>query len=65
MFSNPRLTEDLLRKEVVALFIALHDNISMFKQRTGADNQYVYMILGALMNEYKTKHKQDTEKAWK
>ena len=50
---------------MTALFIALHDNISLFKQRTGADNQYMYMVLGALMNEYKNKHKQDTEKAWK
>ena len=65
MFSNSKLTEDLLRKEVVALFIALHDNISLFQQRTGADNQYMYMILGALMNEYKNKHKQDIEKTWK
>ena len=50
---------------MTALFIALHDNISLFKQRTGADNQYMYMVLGALMNEYKNKHQQDTEKAWK
>ena len=65
MFSNSKLTEELLKKELVALFIALHDNISIFKQRTGADNQYMYRVLGALMNEYKVKNRKERDSAWK
>ena len=30
MFSHSSVTEEYLREELVALYVALHDNISMF-----------------------------------
>ena len=65
MFSHSSVTEEYLREELVALYVALHDNISMFQQRTGADNQYMYMVLGALINEYKNKYREENDTAWR
>ena len=50
--------EELRRRELPELFEALNYVLKKFKFKTGADDQYIYMVLGALMNEYKKKQKE-------
>ena len=42
-------------KDVRALFDELDHSIKKFQMKTGADNHYITMLLGALMNDYRVK----------
>ena len=39
--------------------------LKKFKFKTGADDQYIYMVLGALMNEYKKSAQKESDATWK
>jgi len=56
---------DLRRQELPELFDALNYVLKKFKLKTGADNRYIYMVLGALMNEYKQSAQKDSDATWK
>ena len=40
-------------KDVRELFDELENSLRKFQMKTGADNQYITMLLGAVMNDYK------------
>ncbi|MCB4399309.1 hypothetical protein [Synechococcus sp. MU1625] len=40
-------------KDVRELFDELDYSLRKFQMKTGADNQYITMLLGAVMNDYK------------
>ena len=42
-------------KDVRALFDEVNYALKKFKMKTGADNQYITMLLGALINDYSVK----------
>ena len=42
-------------EDVRELFDALDHALRKFQMKTGADNQYITMILGAVMNDYRVK----------
>ena len=56
---------DLKRQELPGLYSELNLLLKKFKMKTGANDSYIYMILGALSNEYKKKAVQLDEKTWK
>ena len=56
---------DSMRQELPELFDDLNQVLRKFKKKTGANDQYIYMILGALSNEYRKKGKEVSETAWK
>ena len=57
--------EDLRRRELPELFDALNYVLKKFKFKTGANDQYIYMVLGALMNEYKKSAQKESDATWK
>ena len=57
--------EELRRRELPELFDALNYVLKKFKFKTGADDQYIYMVLGALMNEYKKSAQKESDATWK
>jgi len=57
--------EELRRRELPELFEALNYVLKKFKFKTGADDQYIYMVLGALMNEYKKSAQRQSDATWK
>ena len=42
-------------KDVRDFFSEMDYSIRMFQMKTGADNQYITMLLGALINDYRVK----------
>ena len=54
-----------MRQELPELFDNLNYILKKFKMKTGANDQYIYMILGALSNEYRKRGNQAAETAWK
>ena len=42
-------------KDVRELFDEINFALKKFKMKTGADNLYITMLLGALMNDYREK----------
>lgn len=57
--------EDLRRRELPELFDALNYILKKFKFKTGANDKYIYMVLGALMNEYKKSAQKEDDATWK
>ncbi|QNJ03627.1 hypothetical protein SynPROSU1_02031 [Synechococcus sp. PROS-U-1] len=55
---------DNKRQELPELYDDLNFLLRKFKMRTGADDKYIYMILGALSNEYRKKAVEIDESAW-
>ena len=49
-----RASKDQL-KDVRELFDELEHSLRKFKMKTGADDHYITMLLGALMNDYRVK----------
>ena len=60
--STPSL--DNRRQELPELYDDLNFLLRKFKMRTGADDKYIYMILGALSNEYRKKAVEIDESTW-
>ena len=60
--STPSL--DNKRQELPELYDDLNFLLRKFKMRTGADDKYINMILGALSNEYRKKAVEIDESAW-
>ena len=67
--ASPCLAEpqsaDLRKRELPELFDALNYVLKKFKFKTGADDKYIYMVLGALMNEYKKSAQKEDDATWK
>ena len=61
----PTPTLDSKTKELPELFDDLNQVLRKFKKKTGANDQYIYMILGALSNEYRKRGLEVSETAWK
>ena len=49
-----KLTDEDSRN-ISELYDDINHLLKKFKMKTGFDNQFVYMLLGGLMNEYKTR----------
>ena len=62
--SSP-LLQDQKSRELPELFNALNYTLKEFKIKTGANDRYIYMVLGALMNEYKKSAQKDSDATWK
>ena len=56
---------DNKREQLPELYDDLNFLLRKFKMRTGADDKYIYMILGALSNEYRKKAVELDETTWK
>ena len=56
---------DLRRQELPELFNKLDYVLKKFKLKTGANDRYIYMVLGALMNEYKESAQKECDATWK
>ena len=56
---------DLKRQELPELFNSLNYLLKKFKMKTGANDRYIYMVLGALMNEYKKSAQKESDATWK
>ena len=50
-----RTSKEQQAKDVRELFDEVEHSIRKFQMKTGADNQYIRMLLGALMNDYRVK----------
>ena len=42
-------------KDVRDFFVEIERSIRRFQMKTGADNQYITLLLGALINDYRAK----------
>ena len=51
-------------EDVRELFDELDHALKKFQMKTGADNQYITMILGAVMNDYRVKKPDISEFRW-
>ena len=58
-------SEELRRRDLPELLDSLNYVLKKFKFKTGADDQYIYMVLGALMNEYKKSAQKESDATWK